>query len=222
MKEVLIPPHPGTLCSLGLLLADTKFDLSRTMVLPAVPENVAEMSRQFQSMARQGNELLDKEGVPEDRRQFEYFLDMRYLRQNFEISIQVPTGEMTGEVLQKVLADFHAEHKRSYGYCKEDAVVQVVNYRVSAIGIIDKPELTAEPLRPDADLPEPIAYRQVLFQGHNYYVKTPVYQRESFVPGQAIPGPCICEQMDTTLVVPSGWTIHVDGYHNLKIHDEEK
>ena len=101
-------------------------------------------------------------------------------------------------------------------------MVQVVNYRVSAIGIIDKPELTAEPLRPDADLPEPIAYRQVLFQGHNYYVKTPVYQRESFVPGQAIPGPCICEQMDTTLVVPSGWTIHVDGYHNLKIHDEEK
>ena len=44
MKEVLIPPHPGTLCSLGLLLADTKFDLSRTMVLNAVPENVAEMA----------------------------------------------------------------------------------------------------------------------------------------------------------------------------------
>ena len=32
--------------------------------------------------------------------------------------------------------------------------------------------------------------------------------------------PCICEQMDTTLVVPEGWTIHVDGYHNLKIKDE--
>ena len=125
MKEVLIPPHPGTLCSLGLLLADTKFDLSRTMVLNAVPENVAEMARQFQSMTEQGNELLDKEGILGERRQFEYFLDMRYLRQNFEISIQVPTGEMTEEVLKKVLADFHAEHKRSYGYCKEDAVVQV-------------------------------------------------------------------------------------------------
>lgn len=42
------------------------------------------------------------------------------------------------------------------------------------------------------------------------------------MPGQSIPGPCICEQMDTTLVVPAGWVIHVDGYHNLKIHDEEK
>ena len=51
-------------------------------------------------------------------------------------------------------------------------------------------------------------------------VDAPVYKRDDFVPGQTIPGPCICEQMDTTLVVPEGWTIHVDGYHNLKIKDE--
>lgn len=222
MKEVLIPPHPGTLCSLGLLLADTKFDLSRTMVLDGVAENVPEIARQFESMTQQGNALLDKEGVPQERRRFEYFLDMRYQRQNFEICIPVPAEEMTEETLEQVLESFHAEHKRSYGYCKKDAVVQIVNYRVSAIGIIDKPELKPEPLRPETNLPEPIAYRQVLFQGQDYYVKTPVYQREDFVPGQSIPGPCICEQMDTTLVVPANWVIHVDGYHNLKIHDEEK
>ena len=218
MKEVLIPPHPGTLCSLGLLLAD----LSRTMVLDGVAENVPEIASQFESMTAQGNGLLDKEGVPQERRRFEYFLDMRYQRQNFEICIPVPAGEMTAAVLEQVLESFHAEHKRSYGYCKKDAVVQIVNYRVSAIGIIDKPDLKPEALRPETNLPDPIAYRQVLFQGQEYYVKTPVYQREDFVPGQSIPGPCICEQMDTTLVVPAGWVIHVDGYHNLKIHDEEK
>ena len=64
--------------------------------------------------------------------------------------------------------------------------------------------------------------RSVLFQGCDDYVDTPVYMREDFVPGQSIPGPCICEQMDTTLVVPQGWTIHVDGYRNLKIKDEVK
>ena len=70
-------------------------------------------------------------------------------------------------------------------------------------------------------IPEPIEVRQVLFQNSDEYVETPVYLRDKFVPGQSIPGPCICEQMDTTLVVPKGWVIHVDGYHNLKIHDEE-
>ena len=128
---------------------------------------------------------------------------------------------MTEETLKKALADFHAEHKRSYGYCKEDAIVQFVSYRVSAIGVIDKPDLKAAELHPEAPIPAPIEVRQVLFQNSDEYVETPVYVRDKFVPGQSIPGPCICEQMDTTLVVPKGWVIHVDGYHNLKIHDEE-
>ncbi|MEA4932036.1 MAG: hydantoinase/oxoprolinase family protein [Lawsonibacter sp.] len=221
MKEVLIPPHPGTLCSLGLLLADTKFDLSRTKVVNGEADNLDKINQQFQNMEEQGTALLDKEGVPRERRYFEYFVDMRYQRQNFEICIPVPAGEMTEETLKQALAHFHAEHKRSYGYCKENAVVQFVSYRVYAVGVIDKPELAPDSLRPEAPLPLPIETRSVLFQGREEYVEAPVYLREEFVPGQVISGPCICEQMDTTLVVPAGWTIHVDGYHNLKIQDDE-
>lgn len=222
MKEVLIPLHPGTLCSLGLLLADTKFDLSRTKVMNGEAGNLDSINEQFDNMVEQGTGLLDKEGVPADRRYFEFAIDMRYQRQNFEISIPVPAGKMTEETIKKALADFHAEHKRSYGYCKEDAIVQFVSYRVSAIGVIDKPDLKASELHPEEPIPAPIEVRQVLFQNSDEYIETPVYLREEFVPGQAIPGPCICEQMDTTLVVPKGWTIHVDGYHNLKIRDEEE
>lgn len=80
MKEVLIPPHPGTLCSLGLLLADTKFDLSRTQVMDGAPENLAAINQQFKNMVDQGTALLDKEGVPAGRRVFQYFVDMRYQR----------------------------------------------------------------------------------------------------------------------------------------------
>ena len=221
MREVLIPPHPGTLCSLGLLLADTKFDLSRTKVVTGEAASIDTVNEQFANMVAQGTELLDKEGVPNDRRVFQFSIDMRYQRQNFEINIAVPGGVLTEEMLEKALADFHAEHKRSYGYCKPEATVQFVSYRVSAIGIIDKPDLKPEELHPEAPIPAPIEVRKVLFQGQTEYVDAPVYKRDEFVPGQAIPGPCICEQMDTTLVVPGGWTIHVDGYHNLKIHDDE-
>ena len=220
MREVLIPPHPGTLCSLGLLLADTKFDLSRTKVVTGEAASIDTVNEQFANMVAQGTELLDKEGVPNDRRVFQFSIDMRYQRQNFEINIAVPGGVLTEEMLEKALADFHAEHKRSYGYCKPEATVQFVSYRVSAIGIIDKPDLKPEELHPEAPIPAPIEVRKVLFQGQTEYVDAPVYKRDDFVPGQTIPGPCICEQMDTTLVVPEGWTIHVDGYHNLKIKDE--
>ena len=221
IRQVIIPPHPGTLCSLGLLLADTKFDMSRTLILEGKVENLPKFNEQFADMIHQGSEALDREGVTKERRCFEFAVDMRYQRQNFEISIPVPTGEMTEQDLRRAIADFHAEHKRSYGYCNEQAPVQFVSYRASAIDIIDKPEMTEQPLCPAAPAPVPLETRSVLFQGESEYRPTPVYRRESFIPGQSIAGPCICEQMDTTLVVPESWIIHVDGYGNLKIDYEE-
>lgn len=221
IRQVIFPPHPGTLCSLGLLLADTKFDMSRTLILEGKVENLPKFNEQFADMIHQGSEALDREGVTKERRCFEFAVDMRYQRQNFEISIPVPTGEMTEQDLRRAIADFHAEHKRSYGYCNEQAPVQFVSYRASAIGIIDKPEMTEQPLCPAAPAPVPLETRSVLFQGESEYRPTPVYRRESFIPGQSIAGPCICEQMDTTLVVPESWIIHVDGYGNLKIDYEE-
>lgn len=221
IRQVIIPPHPGTLCSLGLLLADTKFDMSRTLILEGKVENLPKFNEQFADMIHQGSEALDREGVTKERRCFEFAVDMRYQRQNFEISIPVPTGEMTEQDLRRAIADFHAEHKRSYGYCNEQAPVQFVSYRASAIGIIDKPKMTEQPLCPAAPAPVPLETRSVLFQGESEYRPTPVYRRESFIPGQSIAGPCICEQMDTTLVVPESWIIHVDGYGNLKIDYEE-
>lgn len=60
----------------------------------------------FDNMVEQGTGLLNKEGVPADRRYFEFAVDMRYQRQNFEISIPVPAGKMTEETLKKALAGF--------------------------------------------------------------------------------------------------------------------
>lgn len=221
IKKVIIPPHPGTLCSLGLLLADTKFDMSRTLILDGTADHLETVNEQFAGMVAQGTEALDREGVPVDRRRFEFSIDMRYQRQNFEINIPVASGKMDAKALVDAIAAFHAEHQRSYGYCNERAAVQFVSYRASAIGTIDKPEVAARELRPDAALPVPVEVRDVLFQGEEEYIPTPVYQRFDFVPGQTAKGPCICEQMDTTLVVPKDWTIHVDGYDNLLIKYNE-
>lgn len=106
IRQVIIPPHPGTLCSLGLLLADTKFDMSRTLILEGKVENLPKFNEQFADMIHQGSEALDREGVTKERRCFEFAVDMRYQRQNFEISIPVPTGEMTEQDLRRAIADF--------------------------------------------------------------------------------------------------------------------
>ena len=76
-------------------------------------------------------------------------------------------------------------------------------------------------MEPEAPLPKPIEVRRVLYQNCTEYLESPVYSRDDLLPGQSISGPCICEQMDTTLVVPPKWVLKVDRYGNIVIHYNE-
>ncbi len=217
IREVLIPPNPGTLCSLGLLMADTKFDLSRSRIMLAVPENIAAANQVFKEMLEEGQRLLDKEKIPEKQRSFTASVDARYERQNYEINIPLLSWEMTEEGLNVALKRFHQAHEKNFGYCNENFKVQLVNFRLSAIGEIGKPELVCSPLVNGACLPEPQEVRLALFTGEDEYIPTPVYDRSGFMPGLKAAGPMVIEQMDCTTVIPPGWNVEADGYGNLHI-----
>lgn len=217
IENVLIPPAPGTLCSLGLLMADTKFDLSRSKIMLAKPENFDAINTVFASLVENGNELLDREGIAADKRSYRFAVDARYERQNYELTIDLPGGVFTQEVLDAMLDDFHAAHERNFGYFNRTFNVQLVNFRVSAVGEIIKPDLKCAPLDENACLPQPLETRNVLFVGQEGFIETPVYHRDSFVPGLNAEGPMIIDQMDCTTVVPPNWTVKTDGYRNLHL-----
>lgn len=217
IKKVVVPQHPGTLSSLGLLLADTQFDISRTLVLEACTPNIPFINERFNEMLTQGIKALDREEIPLNCRLFKCSLDMRYERQNFEINIPIAECNLDDKSLAKAIADFHSEHLRKYGYKNEKAKVQVINYRLSAIGIIDKPTMKSNAIELKNGIPNPIEQRYVLFQNHSEYMEIPVYSRFDLKPGHTLAGPCICEQMDTTIVIPLEWQLKVDGHENLLI-----
>lgn len=216
ITSVLLPPSPGTLCSLGLLMADTKFDVSRSHIMIAEEENRSEVQRIFCLLAAEGNELLDREGVDEKDRSFTYLIECRYERQNYEIGIEVE-GDFTEEAMAAMIERFHEEHNRSYGYFNRSMRLQMVNYRVSAVGDIVKPDLVQQPVNQEAKPPKPLEIRDVLFDRHTDYIPARVYGREQLRPGCQIEGPAIVEQMDSTSVIPPGWTAYTDGYQNIRV-----
>lgn len=222
IRNVLIPPAPGTLCSLGLLMADTKFDLSRSRIMLAKLENLPEMNSVFKSLKDSGNEMLDHERIPADRRKYAYSVDARYERQNYELTVEIEDGCVTEDILNSLVSKFHAAHEINFGYCNTSFNVQLVNFRISAIGEIEKPELECMDLDSNAVLPEPLETRSVLFVEGDRFIDTPVYNRGSFVPGLSVDGPMIIDQMDCTTVIPPMWHIETDGYSNLHLSRKEK
>ncbi len=216
ITSVLLPPSPGTLCSLGLLMADTKFDISRSNIMIAETANIPKVQEIFDKLVKEGNKLLDKEGVAEEDRRFTYVVECRYERQNYEIPIGV-NGNFSQEVMNKMIDKFHEEHNRSYGYFNKKMRIQMVNYRVSAIGDIVKPNLTESPINPNAKVLKPIDVRNVLFDQEKKYIPTNIYNRSDFEPGCKIEGPAIIEQMDSTSVIPPNWSAYTDGFHNIRL-----
>ena len=224
ITKVLLPPAPGTLCSLGLLMADTRFDLSRSRIMLAEPENMAEMTAIFDELVAEGAHMLDGERIPAERRRYVYSIDCRYERQNYEISIELPTGSIDEAALSGLMEAFHREHDRSYGYCDKAKRLQLVNFRVGAIGIIEKPDIKASPVAEDITPPRPVETRRVRFEGCPDYIETNVYQRGEIPCGCTVSGPAIVEQMDSTSIIPPGWRAFHDPYCNLIVtyHGGEK
>ena len=62
----------------------------------------------------------------------------------------------------------------------------------------------------------PIGTRRAFFAGPGF-LPCPVYERAGLRPGDALRGPLIVEQMDTTTIVPLGFAMTVDAEGNLLI-----
>lgn len=220
IHQVMIPCNPGILCAVGLLVSDIRCDYVKTNISDFVPENLARMNDNFRELSEKGDAWLDTENIDAEHKQIVRHADMRYFGQNFELSIEIPYEKITPENMDAIRGLFHRAHKREYGYCNEGALVQIVNYRVTALGKVQTIQLAEHPLEgPDASAALS-GQREVYFEEAGDYVDTRIYDRDKIKAGNEIQGPAIIEQMDSTIVVPPGHTARADQYLNLMIRYE--
>jgi N-methylhydantoinase A len=208
--RVLIPPAPGILCALGLLVAPLRLDLVRTRVALLDTLAATELAQGFEDLEQQASIWLDKEGVAPDQRRLARAFDMRYVGQNFELTVEAGDGSLREAFLR--------EHERVYGYAAPDEPVQIVALRLTAFGDHELPPSPALPAAASDDPKEArVGERAVYFEEVRDWLRTPVYRRERLRAGHRLPGPAIVEQMDSTTVILGGQEARVDERANLVI-----
>lgn len=216
IPRVLVPPAPGTLCSLGLLVTDIRVDFVRSLPLKPTRESLSKIVQLFDELVADGRRALDKENVPDAQRRLLRWIEARYQRQNFELPIPVDDVDLTAAGIAGLAEKFHAEHKRLYGYARPNAPVEFVNFRLTAVG--ELPKAPIPPCAPrDGNQPTPFGQRAVYFEEAGGYVTASLYQRDELRANDCIVGPAIIEQMDATTVLPPQMHLRVDTYGNLMI-----
>lgn len=215
IERVLVPEAPGILCALGLLVADLRAEFSQTYVARSDEVDLTQMNALVTDLEDQAHGWLEREHVTPSQGLLTRITNMRYLGQDFDLSVQTMCGEIGPTQVAELIARFHRAHERAYGYASPDAPTQIVGLRVVAIGRVPRPEFGTLPDRGGSVEQARTGSRQVYFDGD--YVDCPTYDRSRLAPGNALEGPAILDQMDATTVVLPKRVAQVDKYRNVII-----
>jgi len=202
-RAVVVPPAPGVLSALGLLLAPARIEVSRTVMAEA-GEDLGTAWRDLEDDARSE---LGSQGVSGEIT-LTRIADARYAGQSHELRLTVDDdGDIAGLL--------HAAHEQAYGYAMPDESVHVVTLRVVARA---EPVLPSPPDDWDQGPREPESLRDVGVEGRT--VKCRIVSRASLAPGDEVLGPALVEQPDTTTLLGQDDVAVVDESNNLVVRLE--
>ena len=214
IPKVLVPIAPGVTSAMGLLMADLRHDLVRTVLISSADAEASDLGGVYAELETEALAQMDREGVPHNEVSLVRTADVRYLGQGYELEVPVSGGEVTDSELCGVYGRFHDAHTRAYGYASADSPLEVVNLRMTAVARLPQPSLDQADLAGEANPARALREsRDAVF--HNRSVPTAVYDRARLVAGDSIDGPAVVEQLDSTTVVWPEQTASVDRYGNL-------
>lgn len=215
IPTLIIPRVPGHFSALGMLLADLRHDYVRTYYKPLERCDFATIEEIFDIMAEEGRDLLASEGVSPDRMNFQRFLDMRYVGQEFPIQTPVAAEDLARRDPEILRAAFDRIHDRRYGHKAADEPVEIVNLRMTVTGRRARSRFPAvAPTSADAL----IGRRPIILDDPTKPISCPIYDRDKLGQGVVIQGPAAVVEYASTTVLFEGDSLTVAPSGELIIH----
>ena len=206
IPRIVVPPHPGALSALGLLLSDVRKDYSRSMLIPAEGAD-STIRRELEALHHAGRADLKDEGFEGKSVHVLDSIDLRYRGQSYELTVPFVRG---------FISKFHRLHERRYGHSDANRSVEIVSVRSTFFG--RAPKMRFPKMRKTREKPQPLDVISTWFEGKAQ--KTGLYDRNALRHGHVVRGPAIVGEYSSTTLVPPGFVCVVDAFGNLVLRLE--
>ncbi|NDW54311.1 hydantoinase/oxoprolinase family protein [Aliiroseovarius sp. PrR006] len=209
ISKVLISKLASGLCAYGQIISDVKYNYMAPAPIRLEGAAAAKkLDDLFTSLEARGRVDLAGDGFSEDRISIRRSLDMRYVGQVHECTVEIDPFEVTEATIEDIKAAFHARHKELYTYDEPHNAVEIVNVESTIAGHVDKPERMTIAAGKGAH--ETLKdTRPMVFNADGIAQDTPVYDGSAMGAGDTLHGPAVIEEVTTTIVVEPGWTVNL-------------
>ena len=217
ISTILVPPGPGVLSALGLLVSNLRAEFARTCAQRPGQIDIDQIDRGFATLDDEASAWLRAEHVPEQAQRISWSAAMRYEHQGFELLVPWPARHVDASALAETIAAFHRMHERLYTFAQPDTPVEIVTLHVDAEGIFVPPNI--EELPPGSSVADAIVGRQPI-HFEDGQIECPIIDRSQLGSGATVDGPAILTQLDATTVILPGQIGSVDRVGNLIVTEQ--
>lgn len=212
---IVVPPHPGVLAAAGLLGAPVEHEIAGAFPHPCDGLDPAALTPALAALDARCRTLMEAEGLAPGDVEISYAADLCYIGQSYWL--EVPLDPRAPDPVGAAYEAFLRAHDRVYGHSMR-LPAKFVNLRAvhrsrggavaGGVGLHDA--------RAGAPTMRPVRMRQ-----NSAPTPAAIWQRSAIRPTDAIRGPAVIEQVDTTTLVEPGWTVTLASSGALVMRKEE-
>ncbi len=214
IDKVLVPRTSPIFSALGALSAKPTIDEERSYLVSADVIDLERLRALFEELDTRAEGVFAEAGIERDRIHARYQLNLRYVGQNWSLTLDV--CERTGArdlsfiddaVAGRMIEAFHAAHEAEYGHRREGEMPEVTGVRLQTSSDVPEPHFAHGSTAARTPAQARTERRANLGRGHE---TVPVYAGADLAPGHTIAGPGIIEESFTTIVVYPEWDAWID------------
>ncbi len=218
IPRVLVPGNPGAFSAFGLLCADVVHDYVRSDLRDLAGIDPVHVEDAYATLERRASEEFANEGLADEEHVFLREVDLRYAGQGYELRVPLEGLDLPldADGFAALEERFHTRHEDVHGHAARGADVEVVSYRLRAVVPMPKLEIGQD----ENGEGRASCGTRVLITAQGEEAEAAIWRREDLPMGTPLDGPVIVEQLDSTTVVPRGWTVSRDRRGNLLLERE--
>lgn len=198
VKRTIIPTHPGIFSAWGMLAAQPRADIRRTVLKTVCELEMNSIAQLFAEIEHEARTYFAATSAGQLR--FHRRVEMRYRGQEHSVSVNFSGGSA-----EELLSDFHETHQKTFSFAlmKAAAEITMLHLQTEVLSdVIGLPRIQDDQRN---TLERALKGQRAVFlaQGKGWVVCN-VYDRSRLPIGLSIAGPALIEEATTTTLVLSG------------------
>ncbi|HEU5133770.1 MAG TPA: hydantoinase B/oxoprolinase family protein [Steroidobacteraceae bacterium] len=207
MRHVFIHPLAGVLSAYGIGLADTTVMRQQTAEVPLDTASLEQLFASYAALEQEARAELLQQGFP--AAEVARNLLLKYADTDSTLTLTLDGGSSP----ESLTAEFLAQYSARFGFHVPGRAIVIDTIGVTATGRSADVAVASRRFEMRTGALAPVVTRPVYFDGA--WLDAPFFEREHLRPSDAIAGPAVICERNTTVVIERGWRATLTDADNL-------